>query len=138
MSTPTNAAPANTTRATAFANKRRLLREHRTQMRIMDHLVLAGGLSDIVDREMIYVTGNTAFWLGYDEGPGGMDENSDEEDPQARAEQLVLELQREATDRHTFVAAVQGALDNRTVVTDLERARMRLEDQMSARLSESH
>ena len=45
-------------------------------MRIMDHYVLAGGLSDLVDRQMIFETGNTAFWLGYDEGSGGMDEGS--------------------------------------------------------------
>ena len=107
-------------------------------MRIMDHYVLAGGLSDLVDRQMIFETGNTAFWLGYDQGPGGMDESSDEEDPQAKAEQLVHELRREAADQQAFMAAVQGALDNRTVVTELERARMRLEDQMSARLNDRH
>ena len=107
-------------------------------MRIMDHYVLAGGLSDLVDRQMIFETGNTAFWLGYDQGPGGMDESSGEEDPQAMAEQLVHELRREAADRWAFVEAAQGALDNRTVVTDLERTRMFLEDEMSARLRDRH
>ena len=134
MSTPSNTAPTDTMRATAFAHKRRLLREHRTQMRIMDHFVLAGGLSDSVDRQMIFETGNTAFWLGYDKGPGGMDESSDEEDPQAKAEQLIHELRREAADQQAFVAAVQGALDSRTIVTDLEQSRMFPEDEMSARL----
>ena len=99
-----------------FAKKRRLLRAHRVYMRLND-LELGG----------------------FDDSPGGMDENSDGEDPEARAKQLVQELRQDAAEsliaRQAFVAAVQGALDCHTTTTDLERARadlkrarMRLED----------
>ena len=59
---------------------------------------------------------------------GMMDESSDEEDPEAVAKQRVSELLQESKDRQAFVAAVQDTLACRTVATDLERARMQLED----------
>ena len=73
-------------------------------------------------------TGNTGFWLGHDTRFGGMDEGSDAEDPEADAKQEVQKVRQEGTDQQSLVAAVQGALDCRGIATDLERARIRLED----------
>ncbi len=77
---------------------------------------------------MMEETGNTAFWLGHDDGAGGVDEASDGEDPEADAKQEVRELRQEAASQQSLVAAVQGVLEIRSTTTDLERARMRLED----------
>ena len=113
---------------TGFAKKRRLLREHRVQMRIMDQMLTGVGLAGEVEAELMDENDDTGFWLGYDTASEGMDENTDGEDPEAEAKQQVQELRQEATDQQALVAAVQGALGCQAVVTDLERARMRLED----------
>ena len=112
----------------SFAKKRRLLREHRAQMRIMDAIIQQHDLADDLSEETLHVTGNTGFWLGFDDEPGGMDEESDGEDPEAALRREVEELRREAADRQAFVAAVQGALDNDALRVGLERARMQLDD----------
>ena len=85
-------------------------------------------LASELEEDVVAETGNTGFWLGYDTGFGGMDEGSDAEDPEADATEEVQELRKEATDQQSLVAAVQGALECRAIATDLERARMRLED----------
>ena len=113
---------------TAYARKRRCLRDHREQMRIMDEVIVNHGLDEEVEDVLVEKTGNTCYWLGWDKGPDGMDESSDEEDPEANALQLVEDLHQEAADRRAFVSMVAGALECRGVVTDLEQARMRLED----------
>ena len=110
----------------SFAKKRRLLREHRAQMRIMDAIIQQHDLADDLSEETLHVTGNTGFWLGFDDEPGGMDEESDGEDPEAALRRE--ELRREAADRQAFVAAVQCALDHDALRVGLERARMQLED----------
>ena len=108
---------------TGYAKKRRLLRQHRAEMRVMDDVIDSAGLQEWVEEE-----GIDRFWLGLDDRPGGLDEDSDGEDPEAIAKQQVRELRQEAADRRAFVEAAQGALENRGIATDLERARMRLED----------
>ena len=57
-----------------------------------------------------------------------MDEGSDQEDPEAVANDRVRNLLGEAEDRTNLLEAVGGAVSNRTVVTDVEHARMQLED----------
>ena len=104
-------------------------------MRIMDDVADSAGLAEWAEEDIIAATGNIGFYLGLDEGPGGMDEDSGGEDPEATAKQQVHELRREAADRRAFVEAAQGALEYRAVATDLERARMRLEDHRSLGLS---
>ena len=74
---------------------------------------------------MVEETGNSNFWLGHQ---SKMDEDSDQEDPEAVAKQQVSALLQESEDKQAFVAAVQEALACRAVATDLERARMQLED----------
>ena len=113
---------------TNYAKKRRLLRAHRTQMRIMHEIIDDHGLAPELDEDLVAETGNTGFWLGHDTGFGGLDEGSGEEDPEADATQEVRQLRQEARDQQVLVAAVQGALECRAIATDLERARMCLED----------
>ena len=110
---------------TRYAKKRRLLRRHREQMRVMMDLIEDNELEEILQDDMIDVTGNTGFWLGH---ISHMDEASDEEDPHAALEKEVAELRKEVADKQSLVNAVQGAIECRSVLTDLERARMQMED----------
>ena len=104
---------------TRYSKKRRLLREHRRNMRVMDALIEDHGLEEELEDRMVAETGNTNFWLGYIES---MDEESDgEEDPEAA-------LRKEVDDKHAFVDGARCILEARETTTELERARMRLED----------
>ena len=94
-------------------------------MRVMDDVIDEHGLSPELEDRMIDETGNTNFWLGEDTD---MDEDSDQEDPEAVAKQRANDLLQESKDRQAFVAAAQDTLACRAVATDLERARMQLED----------
>ena len=116
---------------TGYAKKRRCLRKHRRNMRVMDDVITDNGLEQELEERMIDLTGNTNFWLGSD---SELDEDSDQEDPETTAKQRVSELLHEASDKQTFVATVQGALQCRAMVTDLEHARMQLEDMRSMSL----
>ena len=91
----------------------------------MDDLIGDNGLAEELEDRMVGETGNTNFWLGM---VGEMDEESDEEDPEAVANEEVHELLREDKEKKSFIEAVQGALECRAMATDLERARMQLED----------
>ena len=94
-------------------------------MRVMDDVIDEHGLSPDLEGRLIDETGNTNFWLGEDTD---MDEDSDQEDPEAVAKQRANDLLQESKDRQAFVAAAQDTLACRAVATDLERARMQLED----------
>ena len=94
-------------------------------MRIMDELIDENGLTSELEERLIEETGNTNFWLGVD---SVMDEPSDQEYPEALAKQRVNDLLQESKDKQAFVAAAQDTLACRAVATDLERARMQLED----------
>ena len=110
---------------TGYAKKRCLLRDHRRNMRIMDELIDENGLTSELEERLIEETGNTNFWLRVD---SVMDEPSDEDDPEEMADSMVHKLYTEVRDKKSFVDAVQGALDNRAMARDLDRARMQLED----------
>ena len=69
-------------------------------------------------------TGNTGFYLGWD---SEMDEGSEEEDPEK-------ELRAAAADQRAMVQAVQGAVECRRVLQDMDRASMQLEDLKSGLL----
>ena len=86
------------------------------------------GLDDELQEVLISQNGNTNFFLGSD---SEMDEGSDAEDPEAQAKEEVSALRAEAANRQSFLEAVQGALQCRAVVTEVERARMQLEDMRS-------
>ena len=72
---------------TGYAKKRRLLREHRRNMRIMDELVDEHGLSSELEERLVDETGNTNFFLGED---AHIDEDSDQGDPEALTSDTVL------------------------------------------------
>ena len=74
---------------------------------------------------MVRETGNTNFFLGMDVD---LDEPSDADDPEEELRVTVKGLRAEAADQRSLVQAVQGALECRSVLLDLERARMELED----------
>ena len=97
-------------------------------MRAMEDFIIEHGLLDALDDRLMDSNCDCGFWLGLDDGPGGMDETSDCEDPEAEANARVDALQQESADRQGFLTAVAGALDSRRVLTELERARMQLED----------
>ena len=87
-------------------------------MRVMDELIEDHGLEEELQERLEDETGNTNFWLGMHES---MDEGSDEEDPEA-------ELRKELDDKHAFLAGARCIVEARETATELERARMRLED----------
>ena len=91
----------------------------------MDDLIDEHGLSPDLEERLIDETGNTNFFLGED---SEMDEGSDKDDPEAVADQRANALLQESKDKQAFVAAAQDALACRAAVTELERARMMLED----------
>ena len=113
---------------TPFAKERRLLREHRAQMRVMEDLIEQNNLTDEYEVEVMVELEQTPFWLGYDSGPDGMDEGSECEDPDAALHRENEDLRREATDQQAFISAVQDIRAYETMRLDLERARMQLED----------
>ena len=113
---------------TPYAKKRRFLREHRVQMRVMQDLLDEAGLIEEYHAEVMVELDNAPYWLGFDDGPGGMDEQSDEEDPEVALRCENEQLRREAADQQAFVAAVQDLRAHDALRQELERACMQLED----------
>ena len=68
------------------------------------------------------------FWLAFDEGPGGLDENSDTEGPETVLRRENEQRRREAAGQQTFIAAVQDLRDHQGMRLEIERMRMLLED----------
>ena len=62
------------------------------------------------------------------------DETSDAEDPEADAKEEAEALRQEAADTRAFIEATPGYVENRSLLTELERARMKQEDQYSERM----
>ena len=89
----------------------------------MEDLIEEHGLGRELEERLIDQTGNNFHLADHD----FMDEDSDQEDPEAA-------LRRELADQSAFVEAASGALQHRKVATDLERARMMLEDVRSRQL----
>ena len=81
-----------------------------------------------LDDLLIEQTGNTNFWLGDD---SFLDEPSDAEDPEHTLRAANAALRSAAADQSTMVQAVQQALDCGRMRTDVEHARMALEDMRS-------
>ena len=81
---------------------RRLLRDHRAEMRIMEGLLDQHDLSSELDDLLIEHTGNTIFWLNEHEF---MDEPSDAEDPEATLRAENAALRGAAADQSAMVQA---------------------------------
>ena len=110
---------------------RRMLRNHREQMRITETLLDHHDLTSELDEMLIEFTGNTMFWLGEHEF---MDEPSDAEDPEAMLRAENADLRAAAADQSTMVLAAQQALECGRLQRDVENARMSLEDLRSGLL----
>ena len=98
----------------------------------MDDVIHENGLGEELEDRLVEETGNTNFWLASD---SDLDEPSDAEDPEEQLRATVDALRAEAADQRAMVQAVQGALECRGVLLDLERARMELEDLRSRQQS---
>ena len=108
-----------------YAKKRRQLRSHRVEMRVMENLIKEEDLEEEMLDRICDETGKATSWfLGHSDS---MDESSDQEDPEAA-------LRQELADKSAFVEAACGALQYRRAATDLERARMMLENVRSRQL----
>ena len=116
---------------TEYAKRRRLLRDHRVNMRIMDDVIFENGLDEELEDRLVQETGNANFFLGLD---ADLDEPSEAEDPEEQLHATVVSLRAEADDQRAMVQTVQGALECRGVLLDLERARMELEDLRSRQM----
>ena len=90
----------------------------------MDELIVQNGLDAELNQLAIEETGDICFDLNWD---SEMDEPSDAEDPEQQ-------LRAALADQSAMVQAVQGALECRSVLLDMERARMELEDLRSRQL----
>ena len=93
-------------------------------MRIMEDLIDDNELQDELEDRMVEETGNTGFWLGYDDGSEGLDESSDKEDPEKT-------LRKEIDDKSHFLEAASSTLMLRQMTSEVERARMQMEDMRS-------
>ena len=117
-------APARA-KGTGYSRKRRNLREHRVEMRIMQDVIEDHGLDDEVQERTIDETGNTGHWLGFH---SDLDEASDVEDPELELRKELDELRKELDEKLAFVQVAENMLRQRRIARDLDRARMELED----------
>ena len=94
-------------------------------MRVMDEMIQDYNLTEELEDRLEEETCNTNLWLGECRY---MDEYSDQDDPEKNLKEENVQLKKESEDRLALCDAVQGALECRAMATDLERARMQLED----------
>ncbi len=87
-------------------------------MRIMVDMIEDSNMHHELEDNAFYLLG----WMD------DMDEDSDQEDPEKNLKEENVQLKKESEDRLALCDAVQGALECRAMATDLERARMQLED----------
>ena len=117
---------------TGYSQKRRLLREHRKTMRVMQGIIREHGLhGEYSEALQSDVDLAQDWWPGpdYEE----LDESSDVEDPEKKARDNLEEYKREVADKETLfqIAVVETArksAEDKQVHLDLERARMERED----------
>ena len=119
---------------TKYSKKRRLLRQHRRQMQDMEDLITLHGLYEQYRRHVTYYFDLHPHPERRSAPREALDEASDAEDPEAKAKEEAAALRQEAADTRAFIEATPSYPENRTLLTELERARMRLEDQYSERM----
>ena len=90
----------------------------------MEDIIQEQGLEEELEERMIDETGNVNFCL---EHIDYMDEDSEQEDPEAAGRQ-------ELVDKSAFVEAAAGVLQCSKMATDLERKSLMLEDVRSQQL----
>ena len=117
---------------TGYSQKRRLLREHRKTMRVMQGIIREHGLHGEYSEAL-----QSDVDLAQDWWPGPEyqypEDASDSEDPEKKARDDLEEYKREVADKETLfqIAVVETArksVEDKQVHLDLERARMERED----------
>ena len=116
---------------TGYSKKRRLLREHRKTMRVMEEVIMDNHLTVAYNHALNAAPGHPQDWAV--EEQSDLDETSDVEDPEKKAKHDLEENKREVADKERlFEVAVfetaRRSVEDRQVHLDLERARMELED----------
>ena len=114
---------------TGYSKKRRLLREHRRTMRVIEAVIFTNDLQGEF-LETLHA-GPAQHWCleEYDE----LDEGSDVEDPEKKARDDLEEYKREVADKETLfqlavVETARRSVEDKQVQLDLERAQMERED----------
>ena len=92
------------THASTYAYMRRLLRDHRVELRIALQLLEEHGLAPEFEEEVDFATGNTPHWLGI---CPYMDEPDTAPDPEVALRLEVAGLRAEAADQRAFLTAIQ-------------------------------
>ena len=106
---------------TGYSKKRRLLREHRKTMRVMEYVISSVSWFETIYLQKLGQTCAQNWDLDY---KSQLDETSDTEDPEA-------ELKKQSDYTLDFVQAARDALDSETLRRDWERKAMMLEDRNS-------
>ncbi len=84
-----------------YGRVRRLLREHRQKMVVMDDVISDHGLRPLLENRMVEYTGNSNFWLGFQPG---MDDATFT-DPLGEARETIRGLRAELAERSTLVGS---------------------------------
>ena len=92
------------THASTYAYMRRLLREHRVELRVAVDLLEDHGLTDEYQGLVEEETGNSGWWLGFQPHMDGPDSAPD---PEVALQLAVQGLRAEAADQRAFIAAIQ-------------------------------
>ena len=117
---------------TGYSQKRRLLREHRKTMRVMQGIIREHGLHGEYSEAL-----QSDVDLAQDWWPGPEyqypEDASDSEDPEKKARDDLEEYKREVADKETLiqitvVETARKSVEDKQVHLDLERARMERED----------
>ena len=103
---------------TGYSKKRRLLREHRKTMRVMEEVIASTFWFEAIYLQKLMETDAQNWDL---DSNSELDETSDKEDPEA-------ELKKENDKTLDFVQAAKDALDSEALRRDWERKSMMLED----------
>ena len=116
---------------TGYSKKRRLLREHRKTMRVMERVILDGNLGVAFSHELNASPGAPQDWCV--EERSDLDETSDVEDPEKTAKDDLQGYKqemagKEALFRMAVVVTARASVEDTGIRLDLERARMERED----------
>ena len=110
---------------TLYAKKRRLLNDHRNEMRFVQDFLAARGMDRDYRHAHRELTGDSHLWI--DLNPD-IDEDSDQEDPELALRNSLSKSNEALADKSSFVEAATAILDNRGLAIELEQSRMQMED----------
>ncbi len=113
---------------TPYRKKRRAVRHHRAEMRIMMEFIGELGLLDEYEERVLDDTGNNCIFLGYIPGLDDGSDVEDPDDPDVAAAAVVADTAAAAADQQALVAAVGCIVERHGLELEVERLRMQLED----------